>query len=275
MSTNRLILFLTTLAKEPPFRIFMRPLVKAFPTSIRTKANWNAVARPHYLVGVLYAAEQAIREGLPEICVIEFGVARGSGLLALQEYAAAVEKETGVKIQVYGFDFAGGLPRVDGDYRDHPDQWKKGDYKMDEEWLRQRLSRRTSLVLGDVKYTVPQFVEKMQPTPVGFISVDVDLYSSTKDVFRFFQSPGRKMLRRVAMYFDDVQFAFNHRFAGELLAIDEFNQESAGVKIDRWRGVAKEKVFPESAWLESMYVAHDLEAISKVSLARPPADMVD
>src|SRR5262249_27470464 len=138
-----------------------------------------------------------------------------------------------------------------------------------------RLSSRTSLVIGDVRDTVPEFVEKMQTAPLGFMSVDVDLYSSTKYVFRFFLLPGRKMLRRVTMYFDEVQFFFNHRFAGELRAIDEFNQESKGVKIDRWRGVAKERVFPESPWFESMYVAHDLEAISKVTLARPPAEMVD
>jgi hypothetical protein len=28
-----------------------------------------------------------------------------------------------------------------------------------------------------------------------------------------------------------------HRFAGELLAIEEFNARSKDVKIDRWRGL--------------------------------------
>ena len=41
------------------------------------------------------------------------------------------------------------------------------------------------------------------------------------------------------MYFDDVKRIFNHRFAGELLAIDEFNAMNENVKIDRWRGIPK------------------------------------
>jgi len=71
------------------------------------------------------------------------------------------------------------------------------------------------------------------------------------------------MLRRVPMYFDDVDFIFNHRFAGELLAIDEFNQANPLLKIDRWRGVRKGRVFVTQSWLDRMYVAHDLAAINE------------
>ena len=70
------------------------------------------------------------------------------------------------------------------------------------------------------------------------------------------------------MYFDDVKRIFNHRFAGELLAIDEFNAINENVKIDRWRGITEGRAFPESDWLERMYVAHDLEAISKAHATR-------
>ena len=49
---------------------------------------------------------------------------------------------------------------------------------------------------------------------------------------------------------------------GELLAIDEFNAESGSVRIDKWRGLKKRRVFFESPWLDKMYVAHDVEAIS-------------
>jgi hypothetical protein len=262
------------LAQEPPLRLFSRVLVKNFAKSVRTKAHWDAVARPHYLVGLLAAADQAVREQVPEICAMEFGVAQGKGLLALQEYAAAIEKETGVKIKVYGFDSGVGLPSVCEDYRDHPDQWRDGDYKMDEAYLRSQLTARTELILGDVRETVPRFVREIQKVPVGFLAMDLDLYSSTIAAFQVLSLPEKKMLRRVPMYFDDVRFFFNHKFAGELLAIDEFNQNQTDEKIDVWRGLADGRVFPENPWLRNMYVAHDLRAITNVRLRRAPATTV-
>jgi hypothetical protein len=59
--------------------------------------------------------------------------------------------------------------------------------------------------------------------------VNVDIYSSTCDVLRIFSNRKRKMLRRVFIYCDDVDLMFTHRFAGELLAIEEFNRSDAGV----------------------------------------------
>jgi hypothetical protein len=153
-------------------------------------------------------------------------VAGGNGLLALEEYAAMVEKETAVKIAVYGFDTGAGIPEMCGDYRDHPDQWRPMDYAMDEQSLRQRLSNRTTLLIGNVAQTVPEFVDNLQHSPVGFIAIDLDLYSSTRDALQIFLLPGKRMLRKVAMYFDDINFIFNHKFAGELLAIDEFNDNN-------------------------------------------------
>ena len=262
---------LRRLSEEPPFRLATRAVIKRTPTSVRTKARWDAVARPHYLVGVLGGADQAKREGAAKISVMEFGVAGGNGLVALQEYAAAVEKETGIEISVYGFDAGSGLPALCGDYRDHPDQWRPSDYRMDEQALRQRLDKRTTLVIGDIKTTLPKFVAERKASPVGFVSVDVDLYSSTVDTLKIFTLPGKTMLRRVPMYFDDMDFVFNHRFAGEFLAVEEFNRNQDGVRIDIWRGLWKHRPFPESPWLRNMYMAHDIEAISNVTLDRDPS----
>jgi hypothetical protein len=147
---------------------------------MRTKAEWDAVVRPNYLVGVLYAAGQAEEEGVKEISVVEFGVAGGNGLLALQSYAAAVEKETGVKICVWGFDNGEGLTKLCGDHRDHPDRYTEGEYAMERTRLTSRLSSRTKLILGDVGQTVQAFVKEASYPPIGFISVDLDLYSSSK-----------------------------------------------------------------------------------------------
>jgi len=268
--SNKILLFLVRLVEEPPFRIFARTLIKILPAPIRMKAKWEAVSRPHYLAGVLAAADQAIRDGVPEISVIELGVAGGNGLLLLEKYAAEVEQETGVNIKVYGFDTGAGIPRLCGDYRDHPDQWRSGDYPMDETLLKARLSRRTTLVIGDIRETVPKFARSAPP--IGFVAVDVDLYSSAVDALRLFSTSEKRMIRRVPMYFDDVDFFFNHKFAGELLAIQEFNTANNSVKIDRWRGIQKERPFPESPWLKKMYIAHDLDAISRFKSERSVAN---
>jgi hypothetical protein len=83
---------LSRAAKEPPFRLLAKQILRSLPTSFRLKSEWDAVSRPSYLTGVLAAADQAGREGVSQISVVEFGVAGGQGLVALQEIAEAVEK---------------------------------------------------------------------------------------------------------------------------------------------------------------------------------------
>jgi hypothetical protein len=50
--------------------------------------------------------------------------------------------------------------------------------------------------------------------------------------------------------------------------LNEFNEESSTVKIDRWYGVKSGRPFPERAFLDKLFVAHDLEAGSAVVLDR-------
>ena len=256
---------------EPPIRLFVRALLKGLPAPASTRALWDISERPAYLVGVLHAARRAQRAGVGEIAVIEFGVAGGNGLLVLEREAAAVEKELGVSIKVYGFDNGpAGLPDFIGDHRDHPDKWKPGDFPMDEPLLRSKLGRRTSLVLGNVAETVPRFVDDPNVPPIGFVAFDLDLYSSTTHALRILSLPGRRTLDHVAVYFDDTEHSISHQFAGELLAIDEFNRTNAHVKLDRWRGLENDRPFPEASYLKKMYMAHDLQAISARVLDRGP-----
>ena len=264
---NKLSIAFARLSEEPPFRLITKAIIKRLPVSVRTQARWDTSPRPQYLAGVLAAADEAKQEGVGEISVFEFGVAGGNGLLALGDVALAVEAETGIKVAVYGFDTGIGLPDLTGDYRDYPDHWQPGDYPMNEAALRQRLPSNTELVIGNVRDTLPQVLPRIRQ-PIGFVAVDVDIYSSTCDVLRIFSNRSRRMLRRVFMYCDDVDLMFTHRFAGELLAIEEFNKSDAGVKIDCWRGIRKQRPFPEAAWLNRMYIAHDLEAISKVQTSQ-------
>jgi hypothetical protein len=220
------------------------------------------------------AACLARRQGVDRIAVVEFGVAGGEGLLALEEDARAVARETGVKIQVYGFDAGvGGLPQFCGDYRDHPDFWKPGDFPMDVDALKRRLDPGTHLIIGNVADTVPRFVAEIQAEPLGFVAVDLDLYSSTRAALQIFAHPRKRMLRQVPIYLDDVDFIINHRFAGELLAIEEFNQANAEVKIDKWHGVKNGRPFPERPYLDKLFVVHDLKAISGCAVDRLNASL--
>lgn len=246
----------------------MWALLHVISPSVKTRARWAVSKRPAYLLGVVTAAEEAIKQGLHQISVIEFGVAGGEGLLVLQKEAAAVEKELGVEIKVFGFDAGGGLPRLIGDYRDHPDVYRSGDYPMDESALRAQLTSRTMLILGNVAETVPGFFDNYDPPPIGFVSFDLDFYSSTRDALKIFTLPNKRMLRQVPLYFDDINRLHNHKFAGEPLAIEEFNQENSNVKIDRWYHVKWRSAFPERLYFDDLYVAHDLDAINKTTLDR-------
>jgi len=68
--------------------------------------------------------------------------------------------------------------------------------------------------------------------------------------------------------------SFLFKLAVKLLVIDELNITNDHVKVDQWRVIAKRRVFPESPRLSKMYVAHDLGAISKVPLGRPPTSFI-
>jgi hypothetical protein len=139
---------------------------------------------------------------------------------------------------------------------------------MDETLLRPLLGSRTRLIVGDVRHTVHSFFDDPQMPPVGFIAIDLDLYSSTTHALRILSAPGRRVLQHVPVYLDDIEVPRCHRFGGELLAVEEFNQENDGIKIDCWRGIRLRRPFPDEPYLGRMFMAHDLEAISKESVER-------
>ena len=252
---------LWALAAEPPFRLFTRFILKQLPVPVKVRLDWHISPKPAYLMGLYHAAEQAKHEGISEISAIEFGVAGGKGLLAMQTEAEAVERTFGVKIKVYGFDLGTGLPEFIGDHRDHPDRWKPGDYPMDEPLLRSKLTARTTLVLGDLNETAKTFFANYQPPHLGFVAIDVDLYSSTTAALQIFADPNRRTLVHIPLYFDDIIGFTYHHWAGELLAIKEFNDKDYEVKIDNWSGVKYDYYCAANApHLDHMFVAHDLRA---------------
>ena len=134
-----------------------------------------------------------------------------------------------------------------------------GRFPMDVEDLHARLKAAT-LVLGPIADTLPGFCAA-DPAPVGFVSVDVDLYSSTVDALRLFEANPSILLPRVYTYFDDIM---GHTFSdcnGELLAMAEFNGHHSHRQVCKIHGLRffVDESLREDKWVESLYIAHILD----------------
>lgn len=215
-------------------------------------------ARPEYLWGSLHGARLAKALGIDEVSLIEFGVAGGNGLVALDGIAQAIETSVGVRARVFGFDTGQGLPPP-VDWRDCPNIFVGGDFPMDVGKLRARL-RRTELVLGDVAATIEPFLER-RPPPVAFVSFDLDFYSSTVEALRLFEADADVLLPRVHCYFDDTTGFTYADFNGERLAISEFNERNNRRKISSFYGLRYYVPSRCAAdlWVEKMHLAHVLD----------------
>lgn len=214
--------------------------------------------REHYFFGISEAARNAKILGVPAISIIEFGVSGGMGLLSMEQIANHVETQYGVHIQIYGFDLGSGLP-TPVDYRDLAYTWQPGFYKMDREQLEKRLQR-SVLIIGDVADTTKSFFDLHQPPPIGFMSFDLDLYSSTKSAFRVLGTEDTKrFLPRTYCYFDDIigdHDEIHCEYVGELLAINEFNKEHRYRKIAKINGLRIKVQRPFAFWPDQIYVLH-------------------
>lgn len=235
-----------------------RSLWRRFPLgSCATRVRYGIFDRPHYAYGVYAAADLGKRLGLNAISVIEFGVAGGRGLLALERIAEIVGKSTGIQIKVAGFDSGQGMP-APLDYRDLPHAWDKGFYSMDAARLRSALRPDTELVLGDLKDTLSSWVP---PANVGFVAFDLDYYSSTKEALRLFEKNSESRLPRVYCYFDDVMWpehACHNEYIGELCAIREFNEQWEHKKLCPFHMFRHTRIH-QAPWNDQIYVLHDFK----------------
>ena len=222
----------------------LQNVVQAFPIGIQralaalfgsfyAKERYCLIARDYHAYGLLKSAQYAKKRGYKGITCIEFGVASGEGLKNIIQISDQVAKLTGVDIKVFGFDTGSGLPPA-LDYRDNPEKWNVGDYPMpDKQKLSEILQTKGKLYLGLIKETLPSFTKELdRDYPVGFVSFDVDYYSSTKDAMQILDLSEEVLMPIVWCYFDDCYGSmFANKFCGELLAIEEFNQKHKDRKI--------------------------------------------
>jgi len=225
----------------------------------RQMESYGLIPRANYAYGMLRAADLARFLGKRAVTVCEFGVATGNGLMNMVELAERIHAESDIEVRVVGLDTGEGLPAI-GDYRDHPELWSAGDFAMtNKEELRKRMGDRAELIFGDIKDTIDGFVASLdEAAPLGFVSVDVDIYSGAKSALRALLGRPELYTPAVSIYCDDVSFFFANRWCGELRAIDEFNEENQFRKIDQDRSLGSRPSKGDS-WYQSMFVGHILD----------------
>ncbi len=253
---------------EPVHLNLVAALVAVF-GSFRSKVAFDLVVRHHHAYGILNAADQAKELGKDRLTLLEFGVGGGTGLLNMAQVASRVTGATGVSFDIYGFDTGRGLPPPRS-FRDHPELWQEGDFVMDVESLRRALPSNVTLVLGDVEETVPAWLDRFDGSaPIGFVSLDLDYYYSTKAAVRVFTGRPEHYLPRTCVYLDDIEHPSHNSFCGELLAIREFNDASALRKFEKHPFLPKTRVFQRAPWIDHIYTFHVLDHPTRSTVEQP------
>ena len=226
--------------------------------SYRAKIAFDLIPRQHYAFGVLRAADLARQSGFNSVSLVEFGVAEGTGLINLARISEKVTAITGVNFEIIGFDTGAGMPPSQ-DYRDHPDLYHEGDFPLrDRDALEKVLPSNARIIFGQLKDTVPAFIEALSPrSPLGFVIIDVDYYSSAVEAFKLLTHPDpTKYLPLAVVYVDNMLAESHNDWCGELLALREFNERQAMRKITRDTFLRSRRVFKNAIWLDQVFLLH-------------------
>ena len=213
--------------------------------------NFFVHTHPKYGLQLIYALWQAKLCGYQKVTAVEFGVASGRGLSALENYAQDFSSKFDIEVIVQGFDTGRGLPSPQ-DYRDHPEIWTGGDYS----------ARYTGPVIyGDIKNTLPQYIENWGDSVLGFVSLDLDLYSSTINAMPIFEMSPDQYLPSVMVHLDDTntQLTMNP-WCGAELAVNEFNNTHTMRKFEQ----------KHHCWnIDNFYVMHVLDHDMRSGVVKP------
>ncbi len=213
-----------------------------------------------FAYGLLMATETAKQYGYKSIAVAEFGVFNGRGLRMMAAMAERLSRQSDIEIKIYGFDTGTGQTPPK-DWRDIPHIMSEGEFEMSGlEALRLELKGKAELVINDIG-KIGELSNVIDPTvPMGFASVDVDLYSSTKATLELLATAETMaLLPQVNLYIrDSFTRLYYSRFVAMLRAVEDFNQNSETRKIDIDRSISNwyGKVKP---WHASMHVMHTLD----------------
>ncbi len=146
------------------------------------------------------------------------------------------------------------------DYRDHPEKYRTGDFPpltLTED----KLPIKTKIFYGEISDTLKLFREEMrESSKIGFVSIDVDYYSSSVDCLKVFELTEKYFLPCTPVYLDDVNNIDHNDYCGELLAINEFNSSNEKRKIAKMTQLRNWRIFKNALWLDQMYFMHALDS---------------
>uniref|UniRef100_UPI00404AD41C hypothetical protein n=1 Tax=Gelidibacter sp. TaxID=2018083 RepID=UPI00404AD41C len=252
---------------EPLHLNFIAIFVAIF-GSFKQKVAYDLIIRPQHAFGILEAAENAKKIGLKKITIVEFGVANGAGLMNMIEVSKRVTKTTGIEIVLYGFDTGTGMPPP-VDYRDHPEYYNEGDFPMNKSLLEEKIRNKAHIFFGPIKETLQELQSQLSAdAPIGFVSVDVDYYSSTIEVFELFKIEATYFLPLTYVYFDDIFMPNHNEKCGELLAINEFNAANTLRELSYHRFFENRRLFKNAHWVKQLYYFHVLDHEHRSKLKR-------
>jgi hypothetical protein len=239
-----------------PIHLNLLSLFVAIFGSYRTKVDFDLIVRQQNAFPIMFAADSARKHDLKAITIIELGVAGGAGLFNMCSIAERTRRATGVECRVVGFDSGKGMPPAI-DYRDLPEHFQEGDFPMDIELLRRSLPQNAQLVIGDLEDTIAGFIEGVSPdAPIGYVSVDVDYYSSTVKALQILTAEPNRYLPIVPVYLDDIGVQGSNPWTGELLAVNEFNRDHELRKIAPFTLLRSRRIFKQPQWIDHMFAAH-------------------
>lgn len=236
--------------------------------TFRAKVKFDLVLRHHNAFCILNCAQNALERGLKSVTLIEFGVASGAGLMNMAHLSSKIEKITGIKFNLVGFDLGLGMPPPK-DFRDHPDLYGAGDFPMDYNSLRSKIPPETKIILGPIEETVQEFIQNLpDKTPIGYVVIDVDYYCSTVAALKVFKDKNpEKYLPLVQIYFDDIDGDRHNSYCGELLAIKNFNEDCDYRKIERYQFFKTKRVFQRAKWIDHVFQLQVLDHPTRFSAA--------
>jgi hypothetical protein len=243
-----------------PLHLNLLSIFVALFGNYKMKIAFDLVVRQQYAFSLLKTAELAMVRGLKSVTVIEFGVAAGAGLVNICNISRNITKLTGVEFNIVGFDSGQGMPPP-RDHRDHPEIFSEGSYPLiDRSALMQALPKNAKLILGDIQETLPPFIAGLSAiSPVGFVVIDVDYYWSAKECLNVFLGAPDNYLPWTLVYLDDIGFESANPWAGELLAVQEFNEENEMRKIHSFEGLRHKRLFKHTSWIDQVYLLHVLD----------------
>jgi hypothetical protein len=101
---------------------------------------------------------------------------------------------------------------------------------MDIATLRANLPNNATLSLGPLSQNIHSFMAHLE-RPIGCVALDGDCYSASVEALQIFDGVATCYLPATLMYVDDLSLWSHHPWAGELLAIGEFNETHTTRKI--------------------------------------------